>query len=443
MTVTIEDRRYSRKSSKIRKQGRKVTENKPTSVARKRFTRELTRRLTRLALERCSQELTDVGGVHNVHNQKDEITGTKLVTAPDAPKLIDRSQQAQSSQVVTENRSLAKNQETIQKEMHKLKKANENVLSNSDEQKNLLDLSTHLPNGDFNRTWNTSSLKGPLTPQSGDTEYFEEFYTEDSRGTSVKLCKGYHFNYLTRPTEALSDHDRHHHHRLKEPRTCRTVVVAATVSSTDDFGSGVGSCPLEAGADKLSPCRWIKDYRLLLDTFHQRKKTQNLRNRFFLEVLSFAESLTVGEDKAIGLTNMDGAVFTGKQPRLLKCLSKSLTEVSDSEASVQEQPQEGIAPVIASLFPNTPSVLRFVGDGQTGKNEKFCCVFDSANSGKFLMRGSLVALSEISCGERAVKLKCITVTQMPKDVTESEIHEVRIVLFYDTRSLPNVDTKGT
>ncbi|TGZ64440.1 hypothetical protein CRM22_006367 [Opisthorchis felineus] len=258
-TVTIEDRHWSRLSNKIRKHGGKVTENKSTSVARNQFTRELTRRLTRLALEHCAQELTDVG-VHNVHNQKDEITGINLVTIPDAPKLIDRSQQARSallpretSQVVMRNRFLAKRQGNIQKETNNLKKANEGDLNTSDEQKNLLNLSVNQPSGDFNRTWNISSLKGPLTPQSGETEYFEELYGEDSR------------------------------------------------------------------------------------------EVQN-------------EGSTNMDEKELDCLDDDEPGMEEAEP---------LTELSDSEASTQEQPQEAVAPVIASLFPNTPSVLRFVGDGQT------------------------------------------------------------------------------
>ncbi|OON20411.1 Tubulin-tyrosine ligase family protein, partial [Opisthorchis viverrini] len=253
MTVTTEDRRWSRKSNKIRKHG-KMTENK-SSVVRKRFTRELTKRLTRLALERCAQKSPDAGGVQK---QKDETTGIDLVVVPDAPKMIDRPQQAlrlrETSQVVIGNRSFAKNQENMQNEIKNLKKVSEGVLNNSDEQKNLLDLSINQPSGDFYRNWNISSLKGPLTPQSGDTEYFEELYSEDSRGVRNEASN----NLDEKELDCLDD---------DEP----------------------------------------------------------------------------GMEEA-----------------------ESLTEVSNSEASIQDQPK-GVAPVIASLFPNTPSVLRFVGDGQTGK----------------------------------------------------------------------------
>ncbi|KER26363.1 hypothetical protein T265_14005, partial [Opisthorchis viverrini] len=253
MTVTTEDRRWSRKSNKIRKHG-KMTENK-SSVVRKRFTRELTKRLTRLALERCARKSPDAGGVQK---QKDETTGIDLVVVPDAPKMIDRPQQAlrlrETSQVVIGNRSFAKNQENMQNEMKNLKKVSEGVLNNSDEQKNLLDLSINQPSGDFYRNWNISSLKGPLTPQSGDTEYFEELYSEDSRGV-------------------------------------------------------------------------------------QNEASNNLDEK----------ELDCLDDDEPGMEE-----------------AESLTEVSNSEASIQDQPK-GVAPVIASLFPNTPSVLRFVGDGQTGK----------------------------------------------------------------------------
>ncbi|KAA3672270.1 uncharacterized protein DEA37_0014038, partial [Paragonimus westermani] len=79
--------------------------------------------------------------------------------------------------------------------------------------------------------------------------------------------------------------------------------------------------------------------------------TKSTKNRTEFELIDDQSSTAKGLDEQQGVL-----------------VRNSTLDVSDSESSFGDQPTEGVGaiyPVIASLFPCTPSVIRFVGEGQT------------------------------------------------------------------------------